>query len=286
MAASPFGRFAMLRWGCFGLLALSFSVLAQPTAAPVIKVASLRLPAIEGRWVDERERIVQLLSELRADVIVVQDVEQHGNTPNPACWLGGKLKYTCDFISADRPSQPLRRGSAVLSRLAALGDGITLLHGDELPAIAGMQRLQLQRARLNIYAASMRPADGSAIARGHQAADLRSWMDATGEGLPSLVVGDFSAPTDELVRQLPGFQPSRKNPSAKRGSTRSDEGQEHGMDVLYQVRSFADIKQQAVELPAAGNEAGSLPLGMMATLRISRMVELPNADAGNTGDSQ
>lgn len=271
----------MLRWGCFGLLALSFSVLAQPTAAPIIKVASLRLPAVEGRWADERERIVQLLGQLHPDVIVVQDVEQQANTPNAACWLGGKLNYSCDFISADRPSQPLRRGSAVLSRLSALEDGITLLHGDDLPAIAGMQRLQLQRARLNIYTASMRPADGSTIARGHQAADLRSWMDATGEGLPSLVVGDFSATTDELVRQLPGFQPSRRNPSVKRNTAKGEESKEHGMDVLYQVRSFADIKQQAVELPATDTDASPLPLGVMATLRISRMVELPSAEESN-----
>lgn len=258
----------MLRWGCFGLLVLSFSALAQPVA-PVIKVASVRLPPVSEGWMGERERIASLLAELHPDVIVVQDVQQNSETSNPACWLGGKLRYSCDFISADRPSQAQRRGNAVLTRLATLEDGITLLHGDGTPAIAGMQRLQLQRARLNIYTARMRPAEDTPIARGHQAADLRTWMDATGEGLPSLVVGDFSAPTDELVRQLPGFQPARRNPSARRSEARPSENNEHGMDVLYQVRSFADIKQQTIVLPPS--EAGAaMPMGMMATLRITR----------------
>lgn len=259
----------MLRWGCFGLLVLSFSALAQPVA-PVIKVASVRLPPVSESWMADRERIATLLAELRPDVIVVQDVQQASDASNPACWLGGKLRYSCDFVSADRPSHPQRRGNAILTRLSTLEDGITLLHGDDSPSIAGMQRLQLQRAQLNIYTARMRPADNTTIARGHQAADLRTWMDATGGGLPSLVVGDFSAPTDELVRQLPGFQPARRNPSLRRPEPRPAESNEHGMDVLYQVRSFADIKQQAIMLPAEAANPVPASLGMMATLRITR----------------
>lgn len=259
----------MLRWGCFGLLVLSFSVLAEPVA-PVIKVASLRLPADSEEWLGKRERILAAIADLRADVIVVQDVRQ-ANAANPACWLGSRLKYNCDFVSADRPSQPLRRGNAVLTRLAALEDGITLLHGDSSPIAAGMQRLQLQQARLNIYAASMCPTNNTAITRGHQAADLRSWMDATAGGLPSLIIGEFAAPTEELVRQLPGYQPARRNPSPRRADARASVGDQHGMDVLYQVRSFADITQQNIQL-AADNDQPALPLGMMATLRVTRIV--------------
>ena len=266
----------MLRLGCFGLLVLSFSVLAEPTT-PVIKIASLRLPAAAEAWVDNRDRIATLLEELRADVIVVQDVHQTADTVNPACWLGGRLKYSCDFISPDRPSQPERHGSAVLSRLTALEDAITLLHGDQALAVAGMQRLQLRQAQLNLYVARMRPDDNSANARGHQAADLRSWMDATSDGLPSLIVGDFAAPTDELVRQLPGFQPSRRNPTAQRRDGRPGTGDTaHGMDVLYQVRSFADIRQQTIALPA-GEAGAAVPMGMMATLRVTRAFA-PEAD--------
>lgn len=261
----------MLRLGCFGLLVLSFSVLAEPTM-PVIKIASLRLPATESGWAGSRDRIAALMEELHADVIVVQDVNQSNGSSNPACWLGSRLKYSCDFISADRPSQPERHGHAVLSRLTTLEDAVTLLHGDLAPAAAGMQRLELQRARMNLYAATMRPTDNTPIARGHQAADLRSWMDATSDGLPSLIVGDFAAPTEELVRQLPGFQPARRNPSMRHGDARTRTGSdEHGMDVLYQVRSFADIRQQAIEL-LANDSSDAQRLGAMATLRLTRAI--------------
>ena len=264
----------MLRWGCFGLLVLSFGVMAEPVL-PVIKVANLRLPESGEIWTGQRDRIAALIQDLRPDVIVVQDVRQLANTPNPACWLGSRLKYSCDFVSADRPSQPVRRGNAVLTRLQAQQDGITLLHGDDAPTAAGMQRLQLQQAQLNIYAASMCPGDNNPVARGHQAADLRSWMDATADGLPSLIIGDFAAPTEELVRQLPGYQPARRNPSNRRGDARLASDAQHGLDVLYQVRSFADITQQAIQLPATDAQSAPEPLGMMATLRITR---LPAAD--------
>ncbi|WP_449466607.1 endonuclease/exonuclease/phosphatase family protein [Stenotrophomonas humi] len=260
---------------------VSFSVLAEPTM-PVIKIASLRLPTAESSWADNRDRIAALIEELHADVIVVQDVNQSNTGSNPACWLGRHLKYSCDFISADRPSQPIRHGHAVLSRLTILEDAVTLLHGDQATAAAGMQRLELQRARLNLYAANMRPADNTQTARGHQAADLRSWMDATSDGLPSLIVGDFAAPTEELVRQLPGFQPARRNPSLRHGDTRTRNGNdEHGMDVLYQVRSFADIRQQAIELPA-DDSSQAQRIGAMATLRLTRVIttdEVEEVDA-------
>ncbi len=265
----------MLRLGCFGLLVLSFSVFAEP-AMPVIKIASLRLPATEAAWAGSRDRIAVLVEALQADVIVVQDVSQSNSGANPACWLGSRLKYSCDFISPDRPSQAIRHGHAVLSRLTTLEDAVTLLHGDLAPAAAGMQRLQLPRARLNLYAATMRPADNTPIARGHQAADLRSWMDATSEGLPSLIVGDFAAPTEELVRQLPGFQPARRNPSVRQGDARPRSGDEHGMDVLYQVRSFADIRQQGIALPAS-DTSEAMGLGAMATLRLTQVIAEPEA---------
>lgn len=269
----------MLRLGCFGLLVLSFSVLAEPVA-PVIKIASLRLPAASEVWAGNRDRIASLLEELRADVIVVQDVRQSGDSVNPACWLGGRLKYSCDFISPDRPSQPERHGSAVLNRLTTLEDAITLLHGDQTPAAAGMQRLQLQQGQLNLYVARMRPADNTANARGHQAADLRSWMAATSDGLPSLIVGDFAAPTEELVRQLPGFQPVRRNPTAQRRESRPGNGDNaHGMDVLYQVRSFADVSRQAIELPGDSPSPTPIVLGIVTTLRVTRVVSDQTAPA-------
>ncbi len=257
----------MKRWGCLALLAMSFAVVAEP-ATPVLRIASLHLPQDGAQWKQQRERILALLADLHPDVIAVQDVQQSPGTPNAACWLANRLKYSCDFVTADPPSHPQRRGSAVLAGLDVLEDGITLLHGQGQATAAGMQRARLDRKAVNIYIARITPGEDAA-ARAQQAADLLAWIGATDAGEPSLIVGEFSAPTDELVRQLPGFQPARRNPSTRRSTASSAAGiRPHGLDVLYQVRRFADVAQQSVELAPADPESTPLPLGVMTTLRL------------------
>ena len=259
----------MVRWGYLGLLALSFAGAAQPVV-PALKVATLRVPSEATQWTEQRERILALLKELHPDVIAVQQVRQSAETPNPACWLASQLKYDCDFITADPPSQPLRQGNALLSRDSVVADGITLLHGADQFSAAGMQRLQRGEKTVNVYLVRIRPENDDAEARKHQTADLRTWIAATGDGYPSLVAGDFSASTDELVQQLPGFQPARKNPSSRRSEALAGAPSGHGMDVLYQVRQFADVAQQRVQLPALeDSETGALTLGLMVTIRLT-----------------
>jgi endonuclease/exonuclease/phosphatase family metal-dependent hydrolase len=258
----------MVRWGCLGLLVLSFAGAAEP-AAPVLKVASLRLPAEPAQWDAQRARILAVLQELHPDVIAIQQVRQSADTPNPACWLASRLQYACDFITADPPSQPLRQGNALLSRDSVIEDGITLLHGADQFSAAGMQRLQRGSKTVNVYLVRIRPENDDAKAREHQTTDLRTWIAATGGGYPTLVAGDFSASTDELVQQLPGFQPARKNPAARRSDPIPGAPSGHGMDVLYQVRRFADVAQQMVRLPSEeGVPDSPRPLGLMVTIRL------------------
>jgi endonuclease/exonuclease/phosphatase family metal-dependent hydrolase len=258
----------MVRWGYLGLLVLSFAGAAEPTA-PALKVATLRLPSEAVQWTEQRERIVALLQELHPDVIAVQQVRQSPDAPNPACWLASRLQYNCDFITADPPSQPLRQGNVLLSRDSVVEDGITLLHGANQFSAAGMQRLQRGSNTVNVYLVRIRPENDDASAREHQAADLRTWIAATGDGYPSLVVGDFSASTGELVEQLPGFQPARKNPAARRSEAIPGAPSGHGMDVLYQVRRFADVAQQMVRLTSGEDgPANPRPLGLMVTVRL------------------
>ncbi|MGX9719933.1 endonuclease/exonuclease/phosphatase family protein [Stenotrophomonas acidaminiphila] len=258
----------MKHWGCLALLALSFAVAAEP-ATPVLRIASLRLPQDSAQWNQQRERILALLADLRADVIAVQDVQQSPDARNPACWLATRLRYNCDFITADPPSHAQRRGSAVLAGLDVLEDGITLLHGEGQLTAAGMQRARLDRKVVNIYIARIAPDGNDREVRAQQASDLLAWIGATDDDQPSLVVGEFSAPTDELVRQLPGFQPARRNPSVRRSATNGAAAtRPHGLDVLYQVRSFADVAQQTVELAPATADTAPLVLGVMTTLRL------------------
>ncbi|HDS0951138.1 TPA: endonuclease/exonuclease/phosphatase family protein [Stenotrophomonas maltophilia] len=264
--------------GCLVLL-LAVPAWARPQAAPVpgtadtdarqLTVAALELPSRDdAQWKQRREQVLQLLTELQPDVISVQQVlQQQGR--NPACWLASRLRYSCDFVTADPPSQALRHGNAMLTRLPVSEDGVTLLHPPGTFSAAGMMRLKLGEALVNVYVARLRPEPDDATARQHQTSDLMTWIGATAEGMPSLIAGDFAASTPELVRSTPGFQPARRNPGGRPEAPAASGGGAtgHGLDVLFQVKHFGGIRQQAILLPADGDLPG-LRLGVMATLRL------------------
>lgn len=272
----------MLRWACLPLLMFTFSTQAQsaaiPAAAPALTVASLELPGEADGWREQRNEILALLQELRPDVITVQQVMQSSGQINAACWLANRLRYSCEFVTPDPPSLALRLGNAILTRHEVVEDGITLLHPPGAFSAAGMVRLRLEAGIVNVYVVRLRPEEGGAAARQHQTSDLMSWIAATADGMPSLITGDFAAPTEELVRQLPGFQPARKNPSARQRESSSPVAAGHGLDVLYQVRQFADISQQALRLGTAEANGGRR-LGMMATVRFAGPLPSPGTDA-------
>lgn len=255
---------------CLGLLLPATAPHAQPTAPSPLRelsVASLLLPSQDDpAWEQRRDQIVRVLDELQPDVVAVQQVLQQGRR-NPACWLAIRLRYSCDFVTADPPSQPARHGSAMLSRLPINEDGVTLLHPQGRYSAAGMMRVALGAGEVNIYVARLRPDPDSAGNRQHQANDLLAWIAATADGHPSLVAGDFSAASSEVVSVLPGFQPSRRNPSARIEKSNAANGGSHGLDVLFQVKSFSGLRQQRIEVPANG-DLPALPLGMLAVLQL------------------
>ncbi len=268
---------ARLLLGCLVLL-LAAPAWARPQATPLagavadegrqLTVAALELPSRDdAQWKQRREQVLQLLTELQPDVISVQQVlQQQGR--NPACWLASRLRYSCDFVTADPPSQPLRHGNAMLTRLPVSEDGVTLLHPPGTFS-AGMMRLRMGEALLNVYGARLRPEPDEATARQHQTSDLMTWIGATSDGMPSLIAGDFAAATPELVRSTPGFQPARRNPGGRPDAPAASGGgaSGHGLDVLFQVKYFGGIRQQAILLPADG-DLPALRLGVMATLRL------------------
>ncbi|WP_420883878.1 endonuclease/exonuclease/phosphatase family protein [Isoptericola jiangsuensis] len=261
------------------MLLLAAPAWARPQATPLagsaadegrqLTVAALELPSRDdAQWKQRREQVLQLLTELQPDVISVQQVQQQQGR-NPACWLASRLRYSCDFVTADPPSQPLRHGNAMLTRLPVSEDGVTLLHPPGTFSAAGMMRLRMGEALLNVYVARLRPDPDEATARQHQTSDLMTWIGATSDGMPSLIAGDFAAATPELVRSTPGFQPARRNPGGRPDAPAASGGgaSGHGLDVLFQVKYFGGIRQQAILLPADGDLPG-LRLGVMATLRL------------------
>lgn len=269
-------------------LLLAFSVLAlpalargQPDAARVpaqLSIASLQLPDRQDpAWEQRSEQIAQIIDALRPDVVAVQQVLQE-NGRNPACWLARRLRYSCDFVTVDPPSQPQRHGNAMLSRLPVNEDGVTLLHPPGRYSAAGMMRVDLEGNPVNIYVARLRPEGGTVGSRQHQASDLMAWISATSDGLPSVIVGDFAATSSELVSSTPGFQPTRRNPSARveRPSAAADAANGHGLDVLFQVKHFSGLRQQRIDLPAQGDLA-ALRLGILAVLQLQAPVAIEAA---------
>ncbi|WP_181452406.1 endonuclease/exonuclease/phosphatase family protein, partial [Stenotrophomonas maltophilia] len=164
---------ARLLLSCLALL-LALQAQARPQAPAAVAseseprqltVAALELPSRDdAQWKQRREQVAQLLTDLQPDVISVQQVlQQQGR--NPACWLASRLRYSCDFVTADPPSQPLRHGNAMLTRLPVSEDGVTLLHPPGTFSAAGMMRLKLGEALVNIYVARLRPDPDEAPAR-------------------------------------------------------------------------------------------------------------------------
>jgi len=271
------------------LAALPYPAYAQPDTVRVpvqLSIASLQLPDRQDpAWEQRNEEIAQLLGTLRPDVVAVQQVLQE-NGRNPACWLARRLRYSCDFVTVDPPSQGQRHGNAMLSRLPVSEDGVTLLHPPGRYSAAGMMRVEVDGQPVNIYVARLRPGDGAASSRQHQTSDLMAWISATSEGLPSVIVGDFAAGSSELVRSTPGFQPVRRNPNARteRSGTPAEAAGGHGLDVLFQVKHFSGLRQQWLDLPAQGGMQ-ALRLGVLAVLRLQvpdavETVEPPMRPAG------
>ncbi len=163
----------------------------QPTR---ITVASINLLADRDDWPSRREAVLAALKSLQPDVVALQEVLQRPDLPNQACWLAGRLDYSCYFITADPPSHPQRRGNALLTRRSVIQDGVTLLHPLDVFSTAGMLQLDLDGTPVNIYVTQLHGggATGEA-ARARQARDLLNWINATAGDAPSLLAGDLSA---------------------------------------------------------------------------------------------
>lgn len=266
-------RHPLLRWGCVVLLLPMLPVvhsgnLPTPPASPAptasLRVASLRLPADPQQWLDRREEVRELLEQLQPDVIAAQELLQTPDRLNPACWLAKRLRYSCDFVTADPPSHPRRRGNAILSRIPVIEDGVTLLHPPDEFSAAGMLRMQAGAETVNVYVARLPPGAEAAERRAHQTKDLMAWIRATDGGFPSVIAGDFSTRARELESRLPGFRSSRH---AAADSARRPLAQ----GVLYQSDRFPAAALEMIEVPASAT-GPALPLGVLMTLQLAQKV--------------
>lgn len=268
----------MLRWrlllslGILSVVAPGASLAAQ--APPVqLVVANLQLPSEPAQWLAQRDAIVAKLQNLNPDVIAVQRILKTNDAPSQACWLAKQLNYSCTIVTSTPPSHPQRHGSALLARHPLLEDGLTLLHPGSRYSSAGLIRIQLADVPINVYVANLGDTSLTPDALHHQSDDLRAWIAATGDGVPTVIAGEFAVPAADLAQRLSGFQAIRRNP---RGVTISNDDHQNssGWDVLYRVRQFADVSQKLMYLPAQTGEARAAPFGMLATLRLLKPLPL------------
>lgn len=236
--------------------------LASLPATHTLSAASLSLAADREGWNDRREALASALAQLQPDVIALQDVLQTPELPNQACWLAARLGYSCDFITADPPSRPRREGNALLTRRPLVEDAVTLLHPFEMRDTAGMVRLDLDGAALNVYCLQLHADDGegaqdAAAIRRAQLENLLRWIDATAGDAPSIVLGDFASGIDapELAPLLAAnYRPARSGVTGALARERL---------FVPQGRLRIDTVQPL--LPASG---GGAPRGLLARISL------------------
>ncbi|WP_372013363.1 endonuclease/exonuclease/phosphatase family protein [Pseudoxanthomonas sp. 10H] len=180
---------------------------AEP-ARTTFTLVTLNLYHDRDDWPRRRVQIVETLRRLQPDAIALQEVLQHEGLPNQAAWLARELGYASHFVTTDPPSHKRRYGNAVLTRGSPLEEGETLLHPLEDHRTAGFVRVMAGEQPLNLYFTHLYWAPDGAATRAQQLADLLAYVEATADGAPSVIVGDFNADAGapELAALLPGWR--------------------------------------------------------------------------------
>lgn len=175
--------------------------------ADTFKVVSLNLYHDKDDWPKRRVQIARILREQRPDVIALQEVLQHETLDNQAAWLAAQLGYDWHFVSVDPASQVRRYGNAILTRHPILKRGETRLRPLDDSRTAAWLRIDLDGQPLNVYATHLHWTNEGASLRKQQLANLMEYIDATSEGIPDIVLGDFNATADapELAALREGF---------------------------------------------------------------------------------
>ena len=237
-----------------------------------LRVVNLIQP--EGDWDSLRAPLLDLLQPMGADIIIIHGVSSRSRAGPPACQLARPLRMHCDFVTADPPSHARRHGTALLSARPLLDDGVTLLHGDDqvAPVAAGFLRLDVDGLGVDVYVASLAPGARHRASRQRQAADLRQWMAARGEGL-KLVAANFGASGAELKGLMPGLRASR----TVLLPTMADAA--HGLDLLFPQQCRL-LETRRLALITAGTEGGEIDTGILVQLQLPAPPATLQADEG------
>lgn len=173
----------------------------------MLSVLSLNIYHDRAEWPERLPLIVAGIRALQPDVIALQEVLQHESLPNQAQTIAAALGYQVHFVSVDPPDETRRYGNAILTphpilsrsqrRLRPLDDTRTVAHA----------RICIHGRAVDVYATHLHHAPEGVAIRRQQLQDLLAHVDATGNGMPRIVLGDFNATmaSAELLPLRPGY---------------------------------------------------------------------------------
>lgn len=262
------------------LAALAGAPLHAEEREPRLSVVSLNLWHDKSDWPARQRQIVAELRRLQPDVIALQEVLQHEDLPNQAQSLADALGYRAYFVSVDAADAPRRYGNAILSRRPVLSlDWKPLQPADDYRTVAHA-RIALGERTINVYATHLHyKPEGGAI-RKRQIDDLLAYIDASADGAPSIVAGDFNAP--EHAPEFAEFGRRFRNAYGALHLGIADDAREHSTlnlnqyaplridHVYYEPAAFAATQAEILfRQPDADGVWASDHYGMHAQLRLS-----------------
>ncbi|KQZ57555.1 hypothetical protein ASD53_07950 [Lysobacter sp. Root559] len=248
-------------------------------SASMLSVVTLNLWHDKGDWPARQRQIVAELRRLQPDVIALQEVLQHENLPNQAQTLADALGYRAYFVSVDAADAPRRYGNAILSRRPLLAlDWKPLQPADDYRTVAHA-RIAVDGRTVNLYATHLHyKPEGGAI-RKRQIDDLLAYIDASADGAPSLVAGDFNAP--EHAPEFAQFRQRFDNAYGRLHPGIADDAREHSTlnlnqyaplridHIWYEPAAFAAESAQILfSAPDADGVWASDHYGVHALLRM------------------
>lgn len=195
MRLIPLHRLFFAAW--LGLLAISACAAeAAPEARSTISVVTLNLYHDRADWPKRRVQIAETLRALRPDVVLLQEVLQHEKLPNQAEWLAGEIGCAAYFVSVDPADRVHRYGNALLTPHPILQRDQVSLEPRSDSRTAGMLRLDVRGAVINVYVTHLHHTGEGVALRERQVVDLAAFIRRTGGNVPSLVGGDFNTVAD------------------------------------------------------------------------------------------
>lgn len=197
------------------LAALLLLTSCQSTGAPgtsgsdaTLGVLTLNIYHDRADWPQRLELMVEEITALAPDVILLQEVLQNPELPNQAETLASRLGgYEVFFVSADSVGNPKRYGNAILSRLPVLQTNERRLQPHNDYRMAAHARIEWRGEPVDVYATHLHyggedPGPEAVETRGTQIRDLLDFVDATRAGDAVVVGGDFNTRPDSPDLQL------------------------------------------------------------------------------------